>query len=417
MIETIAAAGVTPAMMTLSPLRAVNGRDALRADARDERPQPPPEPLRAGERSEACAQRGPDPFVMPALAAAQPGEPWAPAAQASPAAQVSELMNRFQALLEELNQVQFSQNSALLTQLSAARRDESMRQADELSARLERAQTASTVFGWLGRLVAWVLTALTVISAIFTGGASLVVAGVIAGVTIADQIVQATTGQSPIASALDAVLRPIGEAIASAIADGLKSMGVAPDTARMVGDVLGMIIAVAVVLVATVVGVRAASKCLGPVLSKVMEKLASSAAQVMPKAVSSVGTAMAGRAGAIGDVVRSSLSRIAGCGGEITQAALLWQKAQTIAIWVNGVVASAATVTNGCLRRDVIDAQAACERFAATSRVVTRMMGESSQAYADGLSSVVDAARVSMDTLAQQRETCLLIARRAHCAA
>lgn len=131
--------------------------------------------------------------------------------------------------------------------------------------------------GCIGKVLGALLTIVSVVAAVFTGGASLALAAVGLAVMVADEIVKAATGVSFIQQALNPimehVLKPLMELIGKAITKALEGLGVDKKTAEMAGSIVGAIVAaiamVAVIVVVAVVGKGAAAK-LGNALSKMM---------------------------------------------------------------------------------------------------------------------------------------------------
>ncbi|ELO24253.1 type III secretion system translocon subunit SctE, partial [Salmonella enterica] len=80
-----------------------------------------------------------------------------------------------------------------------------------------------------GKVLGALLTIVSVVAAVFTGGASLALAAVGLAVMVADEIVKAATGVSFIQQApnpiMEHVLKPLMELIGKAITKALEGLG------------------------------------------------------------------------------------------------------------------------------------------------------------------------------------------------
>ncbi|KJT44851.1 pathogenicity island 1 effector protein SipB [Salmonella enterica subsp. enterica serovar Heidelberg str. 579083-19] len=151
------------------------------------------------------------------------------------------------------------------------------KESAEFQEETRKAEETNRIMGCIGKVLGALLTIVSVVAAVFTGGASLALAAVGLAVMVADEIVKAATGVSFIQQALNPimehVLKPLMELIGKAITKALEGLGVDKKTAEMAGSIVGAIVAaiamVAVIVVVAVVGKGAAAK-LGNALSKMM---------------------------------------------------------------------------------------------------------------------------------------------------
>jgi invasin B len=189
-----------------------------------------------------------------------------------------------QELLSQANTDAFRARSEFLSEMAQVRREAALKEAVEVERQLRQQEKLNHLFGWLGRAFGWVLAALSLAAAIFTGGASLIVAGVMLGLLVTDQIVSATTGVSPVGETFKAVLSPLIEALASAFEEMMLSLGVDAQTAKLIGQVLASIVAVVVIIVATAVGVGVAARLVGPLVSKLAGGFIAGTTRLLPAA-------------------------------------------------------------------------------------------------------------------------------------
>ncbi len=171
------------------------------------------------------------------------------------------------------------------------------RQADEAQKKEETAEMVSNVMGWVGKILGGLLVAASVVSAVFTGGTSLVLAGAGLALMAADGIVEATTGESLtgrlISPLIEAVFSPLVEQFAGVISGVLQKFGVKEDIGRMVGAALGAMLAVmAVIVVAVVARSSAASNAVGKITGPLMRSVTKAVPQML-KSMAAKSTALA----------------------------------------------------------------------------------------------------------------------------
>ncbi|QIU92572.1 type III secretion system translocon subunit SctE [Yokenella regensburgei] len=222
-------------------------------------------------------------------------------------ARMVELMGVLSQLVSKNNNMKIGNDMKIFSALQKARQEELERKSTEYLKSVEEAKKISKIFGIVGKIVGAILTVVSVVAAVFTGGASLVLAAIGVGLMVSDAIYEAATGESFIQKALqpvmDKTLMPLVETFSEFITSVLEDFGVDKNTAAMAGVISGAILAVvvvvAVVAVVAVVGKSIASKLgdiLGNFLSKFMEK-------IIPDIVKKVATG-------IGDVMVQLVSKL-----------------------------------------------------------------------------------------------------------
>ncbi|KVO87691.1 hypothetical protein WL21_04730 [Burkholderia ubonensis] len=228
--------------------------------------------------------------------------------------------------------------------IQAAIKDRAQKMQDELK-RVEqenaKAQELNKTAGCLGKIIGAVVTAVSVVAAVFTGGASLAVAGIGVALMVADSIVEATTGTSFIAKALEplmALLQPVLDFLAGAVADLLQSFGVDESIAKMIAMVAVAVALAAAVVALSVTGVGGAVVSglgrVGSVVAKGMEKtlgkmipeVMKHGARRMAAGLSQIVEAGMGRIG-LGNTVQRQV-----VGSRLTQGAAVMNAAQTAAV-------------------------------------------------------------------------------------
>ncbi|ELI1544658.1 type III secretion system needle tip complex protein [Salmonella enterica] len=192
-------------------------------------------------------------------------------------ARLTMLMAMFIEIVGKNNEEGLQNDLALFNALQEGRQAEMEKKSAEFQEETRKAEETNRIMGCIGKVLGALLTIVSVVAAVFTGGASLALAAVGLAVMVADEIVKAATGVSFIQQALNPimehVLKPLMELIGKAITKALEGLGVDKKTAEMAGSIVGAIVAaiamVAVIVVVAVVGKGAAAK-LGNALSKMM---------------------------------------------------------------------------------------------------------------------------------------------------
>jgi invasin B len=156
------------------------------------------------------------------------------------------------------------------------------KKADE---ELAKAESLNKTMGCVGKILGASLMAIAVVGAAFTGGASLVLAGVGLALLLADEIYKGVTGNSfmeKLMQPIVAALQPIMQFVIDKLVGMLKELGVSEQTARMVSMIaVSIAIAVAVVLVM----VTGAGSALASAAANVLSKVATVMSKVLEKTI------------------------------------------------------------------------------------------------------------------------------------
>ncbi|SDV46290.1 type III secretion system translocon subunit SctE [Chitinasiproducens palmae] len=124
------------------------------------------------------------------------------------------------------------------------------RQAEDYARELEKARVAERTMGTVSKIVGIGMAIFGFIGALFTGGASLVVATAGLALTAADTIHEAVTGKSFLAEAFAPVMRQIGKWVqqaAKAIALECEKHGMSTAAAQAIGQLTACLAAIATV--------------------------------------------------------------------------------------------------------------------------------------------------------------------------
>lgn len=181
----------------------------------------------------------------------------------------------------------------LKNKLSEAAAKDSEKKAQEYEESIRKSEELQNVMGCIGKVLGWVITAVSFAAAIFTGGASLAFAAISLAMTIGDEISQAVSGVSFMGEAMkplmEAIIQPMMELLGNVFAQILESFGLDKSTAQMLGQIMGAIAAALIMVAAVVVAGSVTSKLSSMVAKKigsdVMDKVMNNAVGDMMKRI------------------------------------------------------------------------------------------------------------------------------------
>ena len=163
----------------------------------------------------------------------------------------------------------------LKSKLSEAAAKDAAKKAQEYEDSVRKSEEMQKVMGCIGKVLGWVITAVSFAAAAFTGGASLAFAAIGLALTVGDEINQAVNGFSFLSEALkplmETILQPLMELVSKVYTQVLEAFGLDKSTAEMIGQIIGAI-AAAIIMVAAV---AFAGNMAGKLSDAVMKKLGS----------------------------------------------------------------------------------------------------------------------------------------------
>ncbi|KVN16185.1 MULTISPECIES: type III secretion system translocon subunit BipB [unclassified Burkholderia] len=213
----------------------------------------------------------------------------APLRAASPklsgAAELTAVLGKLQELISSGNVKELESKQKLFTEMQAKREAELQKKSDEYQAQVKKAEEMQKTMGCIGKIVGWVITAVSFAAAAFTGGASLALAAVGLALAVGDEISRATTGVSfmdkLMQPVMDAILKPLMEVISSLITKALVACGVDQQKAELAGAILGAVVTGVALVAAAFVGASAVKA----VASKVIDAVAGQLTKLMDSAI------------------------------------------------------------------------------------------------------------------------------------
>ncbi|WP_342220915.1 type III secretion system translocon subunit SctE [Candidatus Fukatsuia endosymbiont of Tuberolachnus salignus] len=217
-------------------------------------------------------------------------------------ARLSLLMATFSSLLSDNAIQKLKSDKELFQAIQEHRQLELEKQAEEQAAELRKAEELQKTMGCIGQILGYLILAVSVVAAVFTGGASLAFAAVGLALLATDKIMEAAGVESLSARIMDPVMKKIVEPMIKFFTDLfikiLKETGLDKVIGQEATDILAATlaaVAAVVVMVAAVVLLKAGGSAeikamSGPLARKLAGKLASTA---VGKAVSNVGSKIA----------------------------------------------------------------------------------------------------------------------------
>lgn len=192
-------------------------------------------------------------------------------------AKLTMLMAMFSELVAKNSEESLKNDLELFEALQKGRQAEMEKKSTEYQEEVRKSEELNRIMGCVGKILGALLTIVSVVGAIFSGGASLALAAVGIALMVADEICQAVGGFSFVQEALkplmEHVLKPMMELIGKAVSKALEAFGVDKKTAEKASAIVGAILAavamIAVIVVVALVGKGAAAK-LGNVMSKIL---------------------------------------------------------------------------------------------------------------------------------------------------
>lgn len=237
------------------------------------------------------------------------------------------MMLAFNTMLVDKNLHTITEEANKLQQMRRDQQVHLTQKADEHAAQMKKSEALNTAMGCLGKILGGLIALVSVVGALFTGGASLALAAVGIALMAGDMIGKAITGVSflekAISPLMEHVINPLINAIGSAIAKMLEGMGVNSDIAATVGAIVGALATVALIIAAMLVGKSSAASAVGNMLGNIVKKL-------VPDVLKNV-------ASQAGGFVTKTISRVLEKMGRSTDRAAMQQRANLLSRLENGL--------------------------------------------------------------------------------
>lgn len=212
-----------------------------------------------------------------------------------------EMLALLQQLVGQVNAALQKANQAQVEAMLEAKSAENMRRAKEYEEQLAKAEATQKKMGCIGKIVGWVLTVAAVVAAPFTGGTSMVLAGIGLALAIGEELGLDVMGKL-LQPVMNLVMKAV-KAVAGVVGDIMKSMGIPPEIVNKLKDVVA-VIAIAMMIIATVFISRklAASATMKTIIKTVAKAVADKLSDFVSKAASKM----------LSQSARESISKMAG---------------------------------------------------------------------------------------------------------
>lgn len=197
------------------------------------------------------------------------------------------IMARFAELMGDSADSQLEADKAVATKMRDAQAAKAQAEAKKHEEEVAKAERLNKAMGCLGKVLGGLLTVISVVGAVFTGGASLALAAVGVALMAGDMIGKAITGTSFMEQAMkplmDRVLAPLVKELGKAASWALSKVpGISDELANTIGNIAGAV-AGALVMVAAMVVVAVVAKGAGSrISSKVSEMIGKHVSKMVP---------------------------------------------------------------------------------------------------------------------------------------
>ena len=185
-------------------------------------------------------------------------------------ARMTELFAEFLQLLGKNSETKLANEHETFVATQKARETMLGQKLEDYQAEIKKSETIGFWASLVAKVLGWALTIVGVAAALFTGGASLVIAGIGLTIALGDEIYNAVTGKSLISTyvmepVMEHVIQPIIEALTKEFAKALVALGVDPNTAEEVARIAATVYVFLVIAVLAIVAGAAAGKLMGQV--------------------------------------------------------------------------------------------------------------------------------------------------------
>lgn len=218
------------------------------------------------------------------------------------AALLGELLAVLQEIIGKANDAKLEAETKLIQEVLRLREAENMRRSQEYQEQVAKAEAAQKKMGCIGKIIGWVVTVVAVVAAPFTGGASMVLAGVGLALAIGEELGLNVMGKimEPIMKLVMELVKVVG----NVIGDVLTQLGLPKDIVDKIKDVLGVIAVAAMIIAAVVLTKRVAgtaavqqltqavTRAVSAAISKALPQMIKAAARAVGQTVDDVAKAI-----------------------------------------------------------------------------------------------------------------------------
>lgn len=269
----------------------------------------------------------------------------ASAGKRSAEAFVTEMLALLQSLVGRVNDALQKSNQKQIESMLEAKAAENTRRAKEYEDQVAKAEATQKKMGCIGKLVGWVLTVVAVVAAPFTGGGSMVLAGIGLALAIGEELGLDIMGKllQPVMNLVMKLVKTVGGVLGSL----LDKLGVAKDITNKIKDALA-VVAVAAMIVGAVLLSRklAGTVAVQAIMKAVVKQVSRLVAKVLPKMIQSAARTVASSVDdmakaitkTVAKMVKSDADTLAVRAGQLQRAGHVMQFANQTAQGVGNIV-------------------------------------------------------------------------------
>lgn len=227
------------------------------------------------------------------------------------AALLGELLAALQKIIGETNDKKLEEDTRLVQEVLKLREAENLRRSQEYQDELAKAEAAQKKMGCIGKIVGWVVTVVAVVAAPFTGGASMVLAGVGLALAIGEELGLDVMGRimEPIMKLVMELVKQVG----NIIGDVLTSLGVSSAFVDKIKDVLGVIAVAAMIIAAVVLTKRLAGTVAVQQLAKAVTRAVSEAiSKALPQMIKAAARSVSHTVDDVAKAISKTAAKVTG---------------------------------------------------------------------------------------------------------
>ncbi|MFL9584716.1 type III secretion system translocon subunit SctE [Stenotrophomonas sp. AB1(2024)] len=227
------------------------------------------------------------------------------------AAMLSELLAVLQEIIGKANDAKLEAETKLLQEVLKLREAENLRRSQEYQDELAKAEAAQKKMGCIGKIIGWVVTVVAVVAAPFTGGASMVLAGVGLALAIGEELGLNVMGKimEPIMKLVMELVKQVG----NVIGDVLTKLGVSTDIVDKIKDVLGVIAVAAMIIAAVVLTKKMAGTAAVQHLAKAVTRAVSEAiSKALPQMIKAAARSISHTVDDVAKAISKTAAKVTG---------------------------------------------------------------------------------------------------------
>ncbi|WP_315387219.1 type III secretion system translocon subunit SctE [uncultured Stenotrophomonas sp.] len=231
------------------------------------------------------------------------------------AAKLGELLAILQEIIGKANDAKLAADTKLVQEILKLREAENLRRSQEYQDELAKAEAAQKKMGCIGKIIGWVVTVVAVVAAPFTGGASMVLAGVGLALAIGEEL-----GLDIMGKIMEPIMKLVMElvkAVGNVMGDVLTALGVSSAFVDKIKDVLGVIVVAALIIAAVVLTKRVAGNVAVQQLAKAVTRAVSEAiSKALPQMLKAIARSVGQAGDDIAKAITKTVSKVTGSSTE-----------------------------------------------------------------------------------------------------